>query len=378
MPRILHLIKALGRGGAEVLLTEGLAVADRERFEFSYGYLQSEPGDVADDLRAQGARVDCFHLDGNLQMLLGARRVARYLREQNIDLVHAHLPMAGVVARLAGRLAGVPVVYTEHSPVERYHPLVRGLNLLTWTWQEEAIAISDDVAASMRRNARASVPIRTVLNGVNVSRFARSNVNGHSERGGLGIPEDVPVIGVVSVLRESAAKRFDVWLEAARLIREHLPEVRFLMVGDGPLREKVEQLARDKGLYDVMHFAGRQSDVRPYLAAMDVFLMSSAYEGFGIAPVEAMAMEVAVVATDVEGVRNVVSKGETGLLAAFDEDVATTLAELAVGLIRDPERRKQLASAGRKAAVERFSIDRMQRELEVIYEHVLEGVRAYA
>ena len=84
--RVFHIIKALGRGGAEVLLTEGLAVADRQRYVYSYGYLKTCPDDVADDLRAQGARVGCFHLDSNMQMLLGARRIARYLREQHIDL----------------------------------------------------------------------------------------------------------------------------------------------------------------------------------------------------------------------------------------------------------------------------------------------------
>src|SRR5690606_28012535 len=92
---------------------------------------------------------------------------------------------------------------------------------------------------------------------------------------------------------------------------------------------------------------------------------------FGLAPVEAMAMEVAVVATDVEGVRNVVTAGETGMLGAFDEHVADTLTDLVVGLIRAPERRKALASAGRREAVARFSIERMQRELEAIYEQVI-------
>ena len=116
MIRILHLIKALGRGGAEVLLREGLALANRQRFDLSYGHLRDYPDQVAAELRAQDARVDCFHLNGNARMILGARRVARHLREQRIDLVHAHLPIAGFVARIAGRLAGVPVVASDIPP----------------------------------------------------------------------------------------------------------------------------------------------------------------------------------------------------------------------------------------------------------------------
>jgi glycosyltransferase involved in cell wall biosynthesis len=150
---ILHVIKALGRGGAEVLLVEGLRVADRDRFELSYLSLQSQPDDVAADLMALGARVETLHLDRGLTMLLGARRLARYLEAEGIDLVHAHLPLAGVVARIAGRLAKVPVVYTEHSPLHRYHPVSRRLSLLTWRWQDQVIAISDDVSASVLKHA---------------------------------------------------------------------------------------------------------------------------------------------------------------------------------------------------------------------------------
>lgn len=373
MPRVLHLIKALGRGGAEVLLTEGLAVADRNQFLYSYAYLQSQPDDVAADLRVQRARVHCFHIDGNLQMLIGARRIARYLQEQDIDIVHAHLPVAGVVARLAGRLAEVPVVYTEHCPIESYHPLVRGLGLLTWRWQERVVAISEDVADSIRANAGEAVPVQTVWNGVNTKRFSSDQEDGRAVRSALGIPSEAPVIGTVAVFRDTPQKRLDVWLEVAQKVRAEVPGAQFILVGDGSLRGRLEGQAEILGLGDVAHFVGRQSDVRPYLAAMDVFLMSSAYEGFGLAPVEAMAMEVAVVATDVEGVRNVVTSGETGLLAAFDERVADTLSERTIGLIRDPERRRALASAGRRDAVARFSIVRMQRELEAIYEQALAG-----
>ena len=210
--------------------------------------------------------------------------------------------------------------------------------------------------------------MQMVWNGVNTVRLSPVHDDGCEVRSVIGIPAEVPVIGTVAVFRDTPQKRLDVWLQAAQKIREAVPEAHFLLVGDGSLRDRLQAQAGALGLSGAVHFAGRQSNVRPYLAAMDVFLMSSAYEGFGLAPVEAMAMEVAVVATDVEGVRNVVTSGETGLLGAFDEDVATTLSELVVRLIRNPESRERLATAGRHDAVERFSIVRMQRELEEIYE----------
>ena len=369
--RVLHIIKALGRGGAEVLLVEGLAAADRDRFDFRYGFIQSRPDEVANDLRARNAPVHCFHLDGNLKMLLGAIRVARFLKRERIDLVHAHLPMAGVVARMAGRLAGVPVVYTEHSLPDRNRPLLRQLCRQTWCWQREVIAISEDVARSIGHVYGDRVPVRTVWNGVNSAWFEPSAITKSEGREQAQIPESAHVVGTVAVFRDAPEKRLDIWLQAAQRIHQVVPHAHFLLVGDGPLRGRLEEQAADLGIGGVTHFVGRQADVRPFLAAMDVFLMSSAFEGFGIAPVEAMAMGVPVVATDVEGVRNVIDHGRTGLLAAFDANVAQSLAASVVSLLENPERRAALASDGRREVEQRFSIVRMQRELEEIYERVI-------
>ena len=175
----------------------------------------------------------------------------------------------------------------------------------------------------------------------------------------------------MAVFRDTPQKRLDIWLESAGLIHNAVPRAQFLLVGDGPLRDKLEAQAIGLGLDGVAHFVGRQKDVRPYLASMDVFLISSAFEGFGIAPAEAMAMGVPVVATDVEGLRNIVRPGETGLLGAFDDDVVPTLSQLVVSLIEDPERCATMGVAARASVESRFSIERMQAELEEVYEGVL-------
>ena len=354
-----------------MLLVEGLAVADRDRFDLRYGFIQSRPDEVASDLRARNAPVHCFQLNGNLKMLLGANRVARFLQRERIDLVHAHLPMAGVVARMAGRMAGVPVVYTEHSLPDRNRPLLRKLCRQTWCWQAEVIAISEDVARSIGHVYGDQVPVRTVSNGVNPTWFEPSAFTKARGRKQVQIPESAHVVGTVAVFRDTPEKRLDIWLRAAQRIHQAVPHAHFLLVGDGPLRGRLEEQAAELGIRDVTHFIGRQADVRPFLAAMDVFLMSSAYEGFGIAPVEAMAMEVPVVATDVEGVRNVIDHERTGLLAAFDANVAQSLATSVVSLLENPERRTALALEGRREVEQRFSIVRMQRELEEIYERVI-------
>ena len=367
--RVFHLIKSLGRGGAEVLLVEGLAVADRKRFTYGYGYFQQRKTTVVPALEAQGADVVCFGSPDAARVLLSARRVARHLRAWRADVVHAHLPLAGVVARVAGRMARVPVVYTEHNLVESHHPATRALSRLTWGWQARAIAISDDVARSVRDAAGEHTPLETVVNGVNTRTFDPAHGVAGDVRSRWSIPDDAPVVGTVAVF--SLQKRLDVWLDAARRIHDAAPQTHFLLVGDGPLRADLEAQARALGLADAVRFVGAQTAVPPFLAAMDVFLMSSQYEGFGLAPVEAMSMETPVVATGVTGVRDIVEHGAFGYLADPAGPVADTLAGHVLTLLGDGALRRRMGVAARAAVAERYSIRRMQRELEAIYEQVV-------
>src|SRR5690349_1375492 len=137
--KVLHLIKSLNRGGAETLLAEGHRCADHARFEFSYGYFNPALNALVPTLRAEGAEVTCFGASNHITMLMRARRVARHLREHEIDLVHCHLPTAGVVGRVAARMAGVPLVYTEHNKVEWYRWVTFWMNARTYSWQHRVI-----------------------------------------------------------------------------------------------------------------------------------------------------------------------------------------------------------------------------------------------
>ncbi|HEX2164341.1 MAG TPA: glycosyltransferase, partial [Thermoanaerobaculia bacterium] len=166
---VLHLIKGLGLGGAENLLVEAARHAGPEvRYSFAY-FLPWKDALVA-PLRAAGAEVTCFPAKGAAGLLARVPALARHLRRRRVDLLHAHLPLAGVAGRLAGRLAGVPVVYTEHNLMQRYHPLTRAANLATWRLQRQAVAVSAEVAASIAARAGAAVPVAVVANGVPVDR----------------------------------------------------------------------------------------------------------------------------------------------------------------------------------------------------------------
>lgn len=365
--KVIHLIKSLNRGGAETLLCEGLRVADRDRFEFEYAYFIDRFNDLALQLRELGAPVHSFGASGEREMLLSVRRVAQYLRETRADIVHAHLPLAGVLARLAGKLAGVPVVYTEHNPPDTYHPLTRLASKVTWGLQKEAIAISPDVAAAMLRHGGRRVPVCTIPNGIDTERFRRSASTAEA-RLRLGLPADIPVVGTVGMFRPQ--KRYDLWLDAARHLLTRIPTAQFILVGSGPTYAASVEQARRLGLHDRVRFVGTADDVRPYLEALDVFMMSSEYEGFGLAPVEALALQVPVVATAVAGIRSVLGPDSGAVLVPFGPDSAEALSRETMRLLVNPRAREQAGALGRAVAVERYGLVRMQRELEAVYQRV--------
>lgn len=371
--RVFHLIKGLGRGGAEILLLETLrASAKRSEYTYGYGYLLPHKDALAGALRETGATdVVCFDTPTPVQAVAAAAAIARHLRAWGADLLHCHLPLTGIVGRLAGRIARVPVVYTEHNLQERYHALTRWANGRTWGLQHFVLAVSREVADSIRRHHGDRVPVETLHNGVDSERFAADPEAGRRLRAELGLASAAPVVGTVAVLRRQ--KNLELWLEMARRVREHYRDAQFVVVGDGPLASELHAHAARIGLKTAVHWPGLQDDVRPYLAAMDVFVQTSTFEGLPVALLEAMAMERPVVATAVGGVAEAADETCARLVPprAGSEELATEVTTL----LADPALRESLGRAGRVRVVTSFSIERMLDELEAVYRRLLTARR---
>jgi L-malate glycosyltransferase len=213
--KILHLIKSLGRGGAEMLLAETLKFHDRSMFEFHYGYFLPWKDNMVESIQQNGGVVVCFNASNNVYLMLKAWKVCRYVRKNNIQLIHAHLPWAGVLARVVGKMSGVPVIYTEHNKQERYHAITRIMNLYTMNLLQKIIAVSDDVSKSIRKNkSNLKVPIQIILNGVDTGQFTPGFFSNSVIREKYNIPLDAPVVGTIAVFRFQ--KRLEIWLELAR------------------------------------------------------------------------------------------------------------------------------------------------------------------
>lgn len=360
--RVLHVIKSLGRGGAEMLLPETLKLHHQDKFEFYYIYFLPWKDQMVPAIEQGGGKVFCFPSNNNIALLAKARALAKFIRDHRIQLIHAHLPWAGVVARIAGKMTGVPVIYTEHNKQERYHFLTRFLNLSTMNWCKEVIAVSADVEQSVKKHKRnLTVQLRTILNGVNTKDFTPGIVSDVRET--LGIPAGVPVIGTIAVFRFQ--KRLDVWMEVAKRILQKHPDVHFIMVGDGPLKNELLQKRKELSMDERIHMPGLKTDVKPFLAAMDIYMMSSIFEGLPIALLEAMAMECAVASTEAGGIKEVIRDHVDGLLCAVDDPLK--LVDIVSNLLVDKDLVARFRVAARKRAIEAFSLDKMVSALETEY-----------
>jgi L-malate glycosyltransferase len=373
--KVLHLIKSLGRGGAEKLIPQTVALHDREKYEFYCIYFFHKEDYIMEELEAVGIHLFLFP-SSNLGLFRQVNKIRKFVLENQIDLIHAHLPWAGILSRLVGGKLNIPIVYTEHNTWDRYNLMSYWGNRLTFKQQDAAIAVSHEVALSMQLNSMFDplrIPGRLKLyaipNGVNICQFKREKGLGNRVRQELGIQEQAFVIGKVAVFRSQ--KRLWLWVEQALEILKRAPETHFMLVGDGDWRPKIITQIEASGKKELFHWVGVQSEVVPYLSAMDLYMSSSEFEGLPIAILEAMACEVPVVATRAGGIGEVVNHGVEGFLCEVPD--YRQLASLALQLIQDRNLHSQFAQAARKRVEERFDMLRMVKEVEVVYEHVLKG-----
>lgn len=364
--RVLVLVKGLGRGGAERLVASGVRHRS-DRLEVEVAYVLPHKDALVAEIEASGVRVHCLG-GGRLGWVLALRRL---VRGRGYDLVHTHMPVPAVAARLALGPGTPPIVHTEHNTWERHAPATRAANALTYWRNRRVLAVSEAVARSITPPWwLPRPPIEVLLHGIEAETSPRGPSAAAAARRAMGIGAGARVVGTVGNL---TAKKDQAGLLHAyqRLLEGWGPEeppVHLVLIGSGPLDQELRATAAALGLGDRAHFLGMRSDVPALLPGFDVFALSSRHEGLPIALLEALSAEVACVSTEVGGVPEVLTHGVDGLLVAPGDPQA--LAEAIGAVLLDPELRSRLSARGRLTA-SRFEIGRAIEVQEQVYQAVL-------
>jgi glycosyltransferase involved in cell wall biosynthesis len=363
---VLWLTKGLGPGGAERLLVTTARRRDRKRVVVRVLYLLPHKVALVGELEAEGVPVAWLgYRDALDPRWLAALR--RSLIQDPVDIVHAHNPVMAVGARIVAhslsRRLRPQVVVTDHNVWHGYMPVSRWADGLTGRLDDARLAVSEAVWASLPTPIQRRSQV--VLQGIEVEQIRAQRAERGPMRAELGLDPDVLVVGTVANLR--AQKAYPHLLAAALEVVERLPHVRFLAVGQGPLEAEVSALHARLGLGDRFLLLGHRPDAVRVMAACDVFVLASLYEGLGVAVMEALALGLPVVATAVGGVPEVVHHNCEGLLVPPGQP--SELAAALVTLLTDAQRRQRMAAAAARRG-EELTIDTAVRRTEAVYQEL--------
>lgn len=370
--RLMMITVGFEAGGTEGQIADLAARFDRRRFDVVVCTLKAETERLK-ALRSRGVRAIALGGRGKWDIFL-LFRLGKLVHNEKPDIIHAFLFRANIAARIIGFLLRVPVVLSSYRGVEVWQKsLPRWLDRLTRRWSHASTCCSNAVREAATVNVGGDpAQYHTIYNGVDLGRFSHATSMTRAE---CGLQPEGAVIGTVCRLVEPL-KGVRYLLEATgKLLRNPaLHRTQLLIVGDGPAYEQLDQYARELGISARVKFLGVRQDIERLLPLMDVFVLPSLYEGFGIAIVEAMASGCPVIATRVGGIPELVEHNRTGLLVRSGDVDELVVAMETVLLSQEDARR--LALAGQEIARLKFSIEAAIQSHQNLYETLLAPIRA--
>ena len=379
--RVLHVITRLIVGGAQENTMYTAAMLDKGRFEVDVvsGEQTGSEGSLIEEVVQHGVPLTLMPQlvrqvspSNDLRALWNLYHL---MRSHRYSIVHTHSSKAGILGRLAARLAGVPVIiHTVHgwSFHEHMTPRTRRMYVLL---EKLAASLTDamivvtrqDIQKGLREGIGKEERYHLIRSAIPLEEFDPQLVDRAEVRKELGLPLDALVLGNIG--RFSPQKNPLEWIRVAAKVAKKQPGARFLLVGDGPLRSQVEAALLEADLSEKTVLTGLRRDVPRMLAAMDVFLLTSLWEGLPRVIPQAMAMGIPVVANRADGTADAIQPGKTGYLCEpghLDE-----MAAFCVTLLHDPLSRREMGARGQVHSRLEFDLRMMVKQIEGLYEELL-------
>jgi glycosyltransferase involved in cell wall biosynthesis len=376
--RVLELRSVFGTGGGpEKTILRGAADSDAQQFSITVCYIRDRRDRVfalKDLARALGVDDYVEVIERHSFDLRIWFQLRRLIKARQIDVVHSHDYKTDLLALLL-QTTGAVAMSTAHGwtgqttrETRLYYPLDRWL----LSRFPRVIAVSSEIRARLIESGARPECVTTVLNGINPATFVRRAGVGRRVREELGIPQTATLIAGLG--RLESQKRFDLLIDAFARVRQTRGDVRLMILGDGSLARELKAHAASSGVADVCIFTGHRGDVVDALQAADFFVQSSDYEGTPNAVLEAMALEVPVVATAAGGTNELVADGIEGLVVPVG-DVQALAAAIGAAL-DDPQASSVRAAAARRRVEQQLSFERRRKTVEALYEALVESRRS--
>ncbi len=379
--RVLHIITQLELGGAQQTTLELLRRLEPNRYQVTL--IAAPGGPLEADARAI-PHVEVVTVPSLVRPLrpwrdVGCiRELTRVMRQRRYELVHTHSSKAGILGRWAAHRAGVPVIcHTIHGFA--FHPYQpRWIHRAYQMIERQTARTTTHLISVSRHDERTGLAAgigrpeqyHYIPYGIDVGWFHPNGLSQQSARTRLGLRPEAPTIGTIACFKPQKAPQD--FLAACEQLRQRVPSIQCVMVGDGVLRPQIERQIRAQGLEQTVHVLGWRRDIPSVLTALDVFVLTSRWEGLPLAVLEAQAMGVPVVVTDTGGVRDCVEHGVSGFIVPIGD--AEALVDRVAALLRDSDHARVMGARAQAQVAERFSVDRMVKDVETMYTDALQAI----
>ncbi len=369
--KILFVIDALEFGGGERCFAQIINGLPPEQYEI---FLASAGNDQLYDA-IKNAQMHKIPLDFSSKynpFLL--TKVTNVIKEENIDIVNGQGARAEFYARIASGRTGTPkYISTIATPKEGYDVdflkkrLYRFLDRFSEKYVDRFIVVSDALKDLMIHQRRISAEkVVKIYNGIEINHYDPDKLKSQrlQIRNEFILNDDVILIGAIG--RLVWQKGFTYFLRCIPDIIKHIAQTRFVIVGDGEMREYLQNVSKKLGIENYLFFTGQRSDIMDILAATDIIVIPSLQEGFPMITLEAMAMKKPIIATRINGITEQISDSVEGILV--DPRNASALTIAIKRLVENPELAASLGEAARKRVIKDFSVEKMISETKSVYE----------
>lgn len=373
---ILYIHQNMGTGGAEEIRSVLVKNIDKEKFRVTLCCI-GEKGEIGQELAKKGFCVKALKKGWKIQNISSTFALLKFIRKCKPDIVHTCLFYANFHGRIAAKLAKVPIIISEEQNVDKWkkrYPPILFTDWLLSKATDKIIVCSQAVRNFVAQNEHIKTDkLLVVPNSFDLKKFIdhSSTEDNKKTKKSLGLNDKDRIFGTVGSF--SVQKGHIYLIEAMKKIVSEEPSSKLLMIGAGPLEEKIRKKVDQLGLTRQIIFTGQRRDVYNLLPILEIFVLPSLWEGLPLVTLEAMAMAKPIVASKIPGITEVVIDGESGLLVPPKEP--HFLAKAILNLLKETDLGKKMGTAGKTRVIRHFNPQNYVSQIEFLYETFLKKKR---